>query len=599
MKSFDSATLFSGRAEETQLEGLQKGSFAVLFFNANHQVLLRREFLENPWEPSVCGVSKTALSDEVVQAVVATENPVKYVFSAARSAGEELPVYFVLLTEEETETATTGGKNSSFFTLGNLRQAVEEEPTSFSASLRAILDEIEPHLLRIPYLYKKETEYNYRFRTEKQRNREVYHIDQESQRLYQSALCQAIKEVKRINERSSRAPAEVNFGAVSYLVPSHFGFCLGVQNAIERAYESLAENPGKRVFMLSELIHNPFVNEDLLGRGLRYLQSDKGEAVIDVESGLPYWDTLTSDDVVVIPAFGATNEDKQRLINKGISINQYDATCMLVEKVWKAAHRFGKAGYTVIIHGKAEHEETKATFSNAAEAGHALIIRNRQEAEHVGAAILAEDPEEKRRILADFADRYTPGFDAAKHLARIAVVNQTTLLRNETLGIISFLEQIFAKRYGADEVSKHLNTNSKGDTLCYATQVNQDALEKTLALDLDLALVAGGKNSSNTYQLFRMCEARLGARASYIQSERNILSPEKLRHYQFSLPGEKVDEMVEKSFLPSKRPVRILLTGGASCPDGIIQQIITRINSLFPPEELRSIEDVLSDFEKE
>src|ERR1019366_9461320 len=195
--------------------------------------------------------------------------------------------------------------------------------------------------------------------------------DEASRGLYQSQLCVAIKTIARQHERSAAAPVTLDFGAVRYVIPSHFGFCLGVKNAIERAYETLAENPSRRVFMLSELIHNPFVNEDLLRRGLRYLQPDKGEPYTpdgrhasDAPAVPLLWDPLTPGDIVIIPAFGATDDDKRRLVRKGIAVCHYDATCMLVEKVWKAARAYGREGYTVIIHGKREHEETKATFSN-------------------------------------------------------------------------------------------------------------------------------------------------------------------------------------------------------------------------------------------
>jgi 4-hydroxy-3-methylbut-2-enyl diphosphate reductase len=309
---------------------------------------------------------------------------------------------------------------------------------------------------------------------------------------------------------------------------------------------------------------------------------------------------LGKDDVVIIPAFGATDEDKVRLIEKGIAINRYDATCMLVEKVWKAARRFGREGYTVIIHGKAEHEETKATFSNAAKAGAALIVRNQEEAEWLGAIISAGDAGEKMRLFGAFAGRHTPGLDPVRDLDRVAVVNQTTLLRNETLKIIEHLEEVVGRKFGQDRVGYHVNGNSKGDTLCYATQVNQDALQKALALDLDFAMVAGGGNSSNTYQLFRLCRERLGDRAAYIQSEQNILSAERILHYNFSVGLNPVptDPMTERPFLGhASRPPRILLTGGASCPDGIIQQIIARVNSFFPSDRIRSVDEVLADLE--
>lgn len=571
--------------------------FALLLFNSLNQVLLRRDAASGVWMPSEAGEGDPSSLQASADAIAAADAPVVSMFVAASGRGP-LQVFFGHLSNAEAEARVEQGRGR-FFTIEEVRGCLIAQAAAFCDDLRAIFAKIAPHVIRIPYLYKRENDYIYRFRTEKQRNRSVYHLDPHSDRLYQSALCQTIKAAKRTNERSSSSPAVVDFGAVSYVLPSHFGFCLGVQNAIERAYESIAENPGKRIFMLSELIHNPFVNEDLAARGLRYLQSDKGVPLADRESGIPFWESLTSEDIVIIPAFGATDSDKERLIEKGISLNRYDATCMLVEKVWKAAQRFGEAGYTVIIHGKAEHEETKATFSNAAKSAPALIIRNREEAAKLAAAILAGDPKEKRQLLAEFSDRCTPGFDAAHDLERVAVVNQTTLLRNETLGIIRLLEDVFEKKYGAEEVARRVNGNSKGDTLCYATQVNQDALEKALAMPIDLALVAGGKNSSNTYQLFRMCQERLGERAFYVQSERNLLSRDRVLHYVFPTNPNRGGEMVERSFLqPHKQPLRILLTGGASCPDGIIQQIITRINDLFPPGELRPVQEVLRDWER-
>jgi len=177
----------------------------------------------------------------------------------------------------------------------------------------------------------------------------------------------------------------LDFGAARYVIPSHFGFCLGVKNAIERAYETLAENPGKRVFMLSELIHNPFVNEDLLRRGLRYLQTDKGHALPPVERPRPatppqLWDTLTPDDIVIIPAFGATDDDKRRLVRRGLAVAPIRRHLHARWRVWKAARAYGREGYTVVIHGKSEHEETKATFSNTRRYAQAVIVRNLDEA---------------------------------------------------------------------------------------------------------------------------------------------------------------------------------------------------------------------------
>lgn len=572
----------------------------VLAFNSSHQLLLTRSMdLGHTWAASFTGRTGAGESfKEAAQRLTGPgASPVR-IFEIEAGDGVSIPVFFASLPDAREAAA---GREVRFLSIAEIRRELAKAPGNFSPEVGAVMAGIDPYIVRIPYLRKGEHDYNYRFRPEKLRNRSVYQIDDRSERLYQSRLCQAIKEVKRVNERSSTTPALLDFGPVSYVVPSHFGFCLGVQNAIERAYECIAENPGRPIYMLSELIHNPFVNEDLKARGLRYLQSDKGRPLIDPQTGCFYWDLLEKDDLVIIPAFGATDEDKTRLIEKGIAVNRYDATCMLVEKVWKAAQRFGSAGYTVIIHGKAEHEETKATFSNAAKAGAALIVRNYEEAERLRGVILAKNPEEKRRLFAPFAEQTTPGFDLARDLDRLAVVNQTTLLRNETLRIIDCLESSLAEKFGWENLARHFNNNSKGDTLCYATQVNQDALQKALAIDLDFALVAGGKNSSNTFQLFRMCQEKLGDRAFYIQSEANILSPERVLHHPFA-PGASsgaTGEMEERRFLSSvDRPVRILLTGGASCPDGIIQQIIFRINSFFPAEEIRPVEEILTELEQ-
>jgi 4-hydroxy-3-methylbut-2-enyl diphosphate reductase len=354
--------------------------------------------------------------------------------------------------------------------------------------------------------------------------------------------------------------------------------------------------------MLSELIHNPFVNEDLLQRGLRYLQTDKG--IPFTTEGRPathspdeklLWDTLTCEDVVIIPAFGATDEDKKKLIRKGIRVAQYDATCMLVEKVWKAARSFGREGYTVIIHGKSEHEETKATFSNTRRHAPSLIIRNLSEARLIGDYI-AEPSETKRtRLFERFAGLHTPQFDPARHLDRIAVVNQTTLLMNETAAIIDYFKGVFVAKYGATDGPEHVGGANRRDTLCYATQVNQDALQRALNEPLDAAFIVGGKNSSNTYQLYRLCEQKLGNKAFFIQSENSIRSRDEIEHYVFPSAGHGTGghTVIHPLWPGCQAPKTVLITGGASCPDGLVQQVITRINSLFPAEQLRSVDEVL------
>ena len=295
---------------------------------------------------------------------------------------------------------------------------------------------------------------------------------------------------------------------------------------------------------------------------------------------------------MIIPAFGATDDDKRRLVRKGIAVCHYDATCMLVEKVWKAARSYGREGYTIVIHGKHEHEETKATFSNTRRYAPAVIVRNLDETRRLGELIASDDPAVRAKFYDMFAGRHTPDFDVTRHLDRVAVVNQTTLLMNETIGIIDHLREVYRRKFHDDT---RVGGSSRRDTLCYATQVNQDALSRALAEPLDAAFVIGGKNSSNTYQLFRLCEQKLGAKAFFIQSEASIVSRESVEHYLYVGGGSGRTE--PRPLWPdfSAAPRRVLVTGGASCPDGLIQQVITRINSFFPAEALRSCNAVVSD----
>lgn len=564
---------------------------AILAFNASNQLAVRR--LGSKAGLAFTGSDLPMATGRLESSFRDHTPPTEY-FSCD-AGGRSYRVFIAQVTGRPTDSEIV------FQSLDELTAA----PSSRAPSLAVILEHLEPHLVEIPYLHLGENDFIYKFRPAPERNFAIYAQDAKAGALYQSQLCTAIKAIARQHERSAAAPVTLDFGAVRYVIPSHFGFCLGVKNAIERAYETLAENPTRRVFMLSELIHNPFVNEDLLRRGLRYLQTDKGAPYPAGDaSGAPLlWDTLTPDDIVIIPAFGATDEDKRRLVRKGIAVCQYDATCMLVEKVWKAARAYGREGYTIVIHGKHEHEETKATFSNTRRYAPAVIVRNLDETRRLGELIASDDPAVRAKFYEQFAGRHTPGFDVARHLDRVAVVNQTTLLMNETLGIIEHLRAVYRAKFGDDG---RVGGSGRRDTLCYATQVNQDALSRALAEPLDAAFVIGGKNSSNTYQLFRLCEQRLGAQAFFIQSERSIRSAESVEHYLYVGAGAGRTELrplwpssshLDRGPTGSLAPKRVLITGGASCPDGIIQQVITRINSFFPPSALRGIEEVVRELQ--
>lgn len=565
---------------------------ALLAFDRSNRMAVRR--LGNKAGLAFTG-EDLAMARQRLDAAFATSRGAAEIYSLAAS-GREYRIWFVQVDPPSADAEI------EFWSIDQLAAS----PGMLAPSLAAVVESLDPHLNEIPYLHLGENEFIYKFRPEKERNPAIYAGEQVSSALYQSHLCAAMKALARQHERSAADPVSLDFGAVEYVVPSHFGFCLGVKNAIERAYETLAANPGRRVFMLSELIHNPFVNADLLRRGLRYLQTDKGVPYTtegSVSTGAPgetlVWDTLTPNDIVIIPAFGATDEDKARLVRRGLPVFPYDATCMLVEKVWKAARAYGRDGYTVIIHGKAEHEETKATFSNTRRHAPAVIVRNLAEVHALGDIIASDDPAVRESFYTVFAGKHTPDFDVHRHLERVAVVNQTTLLMNETLEIIEYLKATYRKKFG-NEGADRVGGGGRRDTLCYATQVNQDALSRALAQPLDAAFVIGGRNSSNTYQLYRLCEQTLGERAYFIQSEANIVSRGTVEHYVFpSLGHKQPGHMEQRSLWPDDdgRRRRVLITGGASCPDGLIQQVITRINSLWPAGQLRPIEDVLAELE--
>jgi len=569
-------------------EAVPAAEDVLLAFNSSNQLAVRPR--ADGWEPAFRGPDAAA-----ALAAAHPEHTAPAEYFTAPLDGGRLRVWF-------SQVQGPPAPGVEFRSLDDL------EAGPVSPALAAALGQIDPYLIEIPYLHLGENDYIYRFRVERDRNRDIYAQDPAARALYQSRLCEAIKELSRTNERSATGPAMLDFGAVRYVIPSHFGFCLGVKNAIERAYETLAENPGRRVFMLSELIHNSFVNEDLVRRGLRFLQSDKG-VPYTVEGHIlaghspetPLWQTLTSEDVVIIPAFGATDEDKKRLVRRGIRVAQYDATCMLVEKVWKAARAFGREGFTVVIHGKSEHEETKATFSNSRRHAPSLIIRNIDEARVLGDYIAAPSEAGRRAIRERFAGVSTPGFDPARHLERLAVVNQTTLLMNETAAIIDYFRDVYVARHGPVDGPARVGGAGRKDTLCYATQVNQDALSRALAEPLDAAFILGGKNSSNTYQLYRLCEQKLGPRAFFIQSEANIRSRSEIEHFVFPVASRGQGGRTEVHPLwPGNEagPKRVLITGGASCPDGLVQQVVLRINSLFPADRLRRIDDVLADLRR-
>jgi len=397
---------------------------------------------------------------------------------------------------------------------------------------------------------------------------------------YRSRIITPIKELRRKNDKLKRdlSPTVLDFGSVKFLIARHFGFCYGVENAIEIAYRAIDENPDKRIFLLSEMIHNPDVNRDLLERGVRFLMETTGRQIIP-------WEELKSDDIVVVPAFGTTIEIQNRLQLLGIDAYKYDTTCPFVEKVWNRAAQIGQKNYTIVVHGKPLHEETRATFSHSKEDAPTVIVKNQKQAERLARYITGEA--NKEEFFEEFSGQYSVGFDPEQDLQRIGVVNQTTMLASDTQGIADYLKQVMIKHFdlAPHEVeSRFANTR---DTLCYATNDNQDATYALLNEQADFVLIAGGYNSSNTSHIVELCETKFPT--YFIESDNKILDRNLIKHYDLHRKKEKVTE----NFIPDKDSVTVMLTCGASCPDAIIEGVLTRMLSFFP--DARSLDEVMGE----
>jgi 4-hydroxy-3-methylbut-2-enyl diphosphate reductase len=377
--------------------------------------------------------------------------------------------------------------------------------------------------------------------------------------IYRSPLISAVKRKRKELDKMKKdfSPTLLDFGNIKIWLARHFGFCYGVENAIEIAFRTVEQHPGKRIFLLSEMIHNPQVNADLQAHGIRFLQDTHGKQLIPFEE-------LSADDIVLIPAFGTTLDIEARLHSIGIKTEPYNTTCPFVEKVWKRSEAIAKKNYTVIIHGKPGHEETRATFSHAAANGPALVIKDMEEARVLARFITEDHPSDL--FFETFAGQYSAGFDPQKDLQRIGVVNQTTMLASDTQAIADFLKKKVVDRYQQEE-----QVADTRDTLCYATLDNQTAVTGLLHTKADLALVVGGYNSSNTSHLVELCEEKLPT--YFISHAEKISSSSTITHFDLHTHQEKAST----SFLPTHRPLTILITSGASCPDAMVEAVIERL----------------------
>ncbi|MCW3078780.1 4-hydroxy-3-methylbut-2-enyl diphosphate reductase [Segetibacter sp.] len=398
--------------------------------------------------------------------------------------------------------------------------------------------------------------------------------------VYRSSVISAIKSRRKEADKLKKdfSPTLLDFGKLQIFLARHFGFCYGVENAIEIAFRTIDENPGKRIFLLSEMIHNPQVNADLVQRGVRFLQDTKGNALVD-------FDELTADDVVIIPAFGTTLLIEERLNKIGITTEKYNTTCPFVEKVWNRSEQIANKGYTIIVHGKPSHEETRATFSHSAASAPTVVVNDMLEAVELSKYITGE--KRPADFCIEFKGRHSEGFTVERDLQKIGVVNQTTMLASDTQAISDYLKEVMMKHYGLSNANIDDRFADTRDTLCYATNDNQSAVQGLLETEADLAIVVGGYNSSNTSHLVELCEEKLST--FYIDSPEKLLSQKEILHYDF----HSRQELHTIDYLPATVPARILITSGASCPDAVVEKVIRRLLSFF---DLRQTveEDILS-----
>ena len=406
--------------------------------------------------------------------------------------------------------------------------------------------------------------------------------------IYRSPLITAIKKKRKEQDKMKKpaspadrdfTPTLLDFGPLQIYLARHFGFCYGVENAIEIAFRTVEENPGKRIFLLSEMIHNPQVNADLQSHGVRFMQDNYGKQLIS-------FDELTADDIVIIPAFGTTLELEKKLNQVGIQTEKYNTTCPFVEKVWNRSEQIAKKNYTIIIHGKPKHEETRATFSHAAANAPSVVVKDMQQTIELTKYIREEKPAEQ--FYEEFKGQYSENFDVTKDLGRIGVVNQTTMLASDTQAIADHLKQVMIEKYKLTASNVDERFADTRDTLCYATLENQQAVTGMLQTDADLAIIIGGYNSSNTSHLVELCEEKLPT--YFISSEEKILSSKEVLHYNFHTK----EEIVTSGFLPEKHPVNVLITSGASCPDALVEGVINKLTSFFPVN--KTTEELISKF---
>lgn len=367
---------------------------------------------------------------------------------------------------------------------------------------------------------------------------------------YQSSLVERIKD----------SGGKITRGSSTLLLAQDFGFCYGVERAIDLAYASRKVFPEQRIFLIGEIIHNPEVSRQLREMGIVSLPWRE----IDSE-----YDQLVAEDVVIVPAFGAPTHFMEEIQNRGCFV--VDTTCGDVMKVWRRVRNYAKDGVTSIIHGKADHEETRATASRALgenKNGHYLIVLTLSDTDYVCEYL--ENGGNREEFLARFKNSYSTGFDPDLHLKKIGIANQTTMLKGETQEIQNRLSIAFQKRDGSFE------NFFAFDTICGATQERQDALFEMLKIKMDLLLVVGGYNSSNTAHLVEIGEKELPT--FFIRDASQIKSLEEIVHYDLHHQAETTSNYAD--VFSGKEHVTIGLTAGASCPNNLIEATIRKVFEL-------------------
>jgi 4-hydroxy-3-methylbut-2-enyl diphosphate reductase len=326
------------------------------------------------------------------------------------------------------------------------------------------------------------------------------------------------------------------------------------------------------------MIHNPDVNNDLLKRGVKFLMDTAGNQIIPFSE-------LSSQDIVIIPAFGATLKIEEELKKIGIEVRSYDTTCPFVERVWKKSEKLGSDKYTIIIHGKFNHEETRATFSRSEQNAPSIVVKDINESRILGDYILGKTTKEQFEIV--FKGKYSDNFDPERDLLRVGVINQTTMLATETQEIADYFKNIMALKFGEENLKDHFADTR--DTLCYATNENQEATYGLLKNPADLAIVVGGYNSSNTSHIVELCEEKLPT--FFISSAAEIISQDTIHHYDFL----NHEHLTTHNYLPKKEVTDIILTSGASCPDSVVDEVLQKILSYFTG--VKKIDTVVKELE--